>query len=149
MRDPNKKWQDSRFTDAELEAMTDEEAIEKKLTHSERSRRSLIKACGGKTMKEALSETPQGRNAIRDLERRESCPWCHPDKEGKYTGAQFKKADESEAMIIFYNGAQATVRLSRKGQTDDILSHDIYYCPMCGRKLRKHKDDEPTEAEDE
>lgn len=150
MRDPNKKWGNSRFTDGELETMTDDEFYEKEPTHDEYMRRAAVKSPNyHKTVKEALNETPQGRNKVREIERQESCPWCHADAEGKYSSARFTKADGTSSLFIFYSGAQATVRFTESGKPDLTLNHPIYYCPMCGRHTRKFEDDEYPEDDDE
>ncbi len=70
-------------------------------------------------------------------EEQAKCEWCHPDKDGMYTSARFDNQNSGNSITLFYNGARATLVLKRKGQTLGRIGHDIYFCPMCGRNVRK------------
>ena len=65
------------------------------------------------------------------------CPWCNPDENGKYNAHQFMRADQKSKITIFYNGGQLNLVLQEEGAPTVNVNCDIYFCPMCGRKMRK------------
>ncbi|GAV11418.1 hypothetical protein [Paenibacillus sp. NAIST15-1] len=63
----------------------------------------------------------------------ESCSYCKP-KNAK-TLLAGKAAYMSAWVQIYTNDSDVRLGLSAKGESDIGNSVEIFYCPMCGRKL--------------
>ena len=67
----------------------------------------------------------------------ESCTWCNPDENGQYSAADFRNPNGKQRLLMFFNGAQATLTLET--ESEGMAQHmtlPINYCPMCGRRVR-------------
>lgn len=64
------------------------------------------------------------------------CKYCEADKNGQYSAVEFSNEDGSEKITLFYNGGQITMDLKLRAMRAN-MSHPIYYCPMCGRQVKR------------
>ena len=71
-----------------------------------------------------------------EQETRESrCKWCHPDENGQFSAARFESPDQKGQVLVFFGGAELNVDLTM-GTEHAMLKMGIFFCPMCGRRIR-------------
>ena len=76
----------------------------------------------------------------------ETCRWHNPDEQGRYTCARFWNPKTNQGISMFFNGAQITLRLEMDNTEIAHMNHPIYFCPMCGERVRlEAKSDEDVE----
>lgn len=64
------------------------------------------------------------------------CKWCSPDDEGQYSMAVFTNPDGKQRITMAFSGAQITTDLSQEGIQTARMALPIYFCPMCGKRVR-------------
>lgn len=75
------------------------------------------------------------REIIEKNSREARCKWCHPDENGNYSAARFESPDQKGMVTLFFGGAAAAIDMNF-GTEHAMLKFDIFFCPMCGRRLR-------------
>ena len=63
-----------------------------------------------------------------------NCTYCHEDRDGFVTPVE----KNGHAVIWNYRGNTWMLCLKAKGWKSDV---QIYFCPMCGRKLSEPKEE--------
>lgn len=86
-------------------------------------------------MLEAFNEAV-GKVVEDYLDKNAGCAWCHPDERGQYSAAAFVNPNGKEKIVMFFNGAQATLTFEAEGAEVAHMAAPINFCPMCGRRVR-------------
>ena len=64
------------------------------------------------------------------------CNWCNPNDEGTYNMAVFDNPEGRQRIVMAFTGAQITLRMEADGVAVANMNHPIYFCPMCGERVR-------------
>lgn len=83
---------------------------------------------------DAMQEKLEEAQAVFD--RTDRCTWCKPDGEGRYSMALFEHPEGQQKILMFFNGAQITLRMQIDGQEVAQMRYPINYCPICGQRVR-------------
>ena len=68
---------------------------------------------------------------------KETCSWHKPDEQGRYSCARFENPEAQQAIEMFFNGAQITLRMEMDGAEVAHMKYPINYCPICGEQVRR------------
>lgn len=65
-----------------------------------------------------------------------ACNWHKPDEQGRYACVQFENPAAHQAVNMFFNGAQITLRMEFDGEEVAHMKYPINFCPLCGERVR-------------
>lgn len=67
---------------------------------------------------------------------KKTCDWHNPDEQGRYSCARFESPDGKQAIDMYFNGAQITLRMEAEGAEVAHMKYPVNFCPICGERVR-------------
>lgn len=67
---------------------------------------------------------------------KKACAWHRTDENGICNRGVFTDPDGDLKVTVSYIGAQITIDLTQEGKKTARMSSPIYFCPICGERVR-------------